>query len=103
MQMGPEKSAGAVGPEDRVAVEDARLDGARESPMRAGIGAVCIAPLPEIGGHIVELPPTYDHAAGIRRIDAERGLVAGITGDVLPERVHVDLHAAGGRPRLEAR
>src|SRR5262245_21908282 len=88
------KGAVRIGVEHRVAVEDSLLEHAGHRPGGAGVGAMGVAGLPEIGFDTVELAPPDDDLRGISRIDGDGGLVGGIPSDVVAIGIDVDLNTA---------
>jgi hypothetical protein len=84
----------------RIAAEHVVLQDAGKCPMHAGIGGVTPAPLPEVRGHIVELPPGNCHLVAIGRINRNRALVRSIANDVLAILIDVDL-VTGEQAELE--
>jgi len=59
--------------------------------VRAAIGRITPARLPEIGLNAIELPPGDHHLVAIGRIDGNRRLVRSIIEDIVAIRIDVCL------------
>ena len=76
---------------DGIAAKDVVLEYTWKRPRQAAVVGVSIAALPKVGRDTIELPPADHHPVVIVRVDRDRGLVSGVTGDIHPVRINVDL------------
>src|SRR6266705_1773509 len=86
-----EKLPDLIGVCHLVAAENAVFQNTRERPMRAAIGGITPAGLPEIGQYAVKLSPGDCHLVPVGRINGNRALVRRIADDVLAVLIDVDL------------
>src|SRR5439155_1857810 len=91
-----EKTPCVIGVQDRVAAEDIILEHAGEGPGGAAVAGISPSGLPKIGRNAVELPPADYHLAVVCWVHGDRRLVGGVSGDVLPAPVDINLMACEG-------
>jgi len=78
----------------RIAAKDIVFQNTGKRPCYTGISSVTPPALPEVGGHVVELPPADCHFVAIRRVDGDHAFVGGVAEDVLA--VLIDIHLVAG-------
>jgi hypothetical protein len=88
-----EKLPDLIGVGDRVTAKDIILENTGEGPVRAGIGCVSPAGLPEVGCNTVELPPGDCHLAQVGWVNGNGALVCGVAQDVVSICIDVYLKA----------